>query len=52
MKMMSESRNKILKKMCFGVYPSPEYYSELAEILVDNTESQIKLFQLQKPDPF
>lgn len=48
MKMMSRSRNKILKKkMCFGVYPRPEYYSELAN-LVDNAESQIKLFQLQK----
>ena len=45
--MMYRSRNKILKKMCFGVYPSPEYYSELAN-LVDNAESQIKLFQLQK----
>lgn len=47
MKMMSRSRNKILKKTCFGVYPSSEYYSELAN-LVDNAESQIKLLQLQK----
>lgn len=52
MKMMSRSRNKIFgEKMCFGVYPSPEYYSELAN-LVDNAESQIKLFRFRNDRPF
>lgn len=51
MKMMSRSRNKILKKMYFGVYPSPEYYNELAN-LVDNAESQIKLFEFRNDRPF